>query len=297
MPLLALVKPTARNPRRTIQSWLVALLSVLVIFSIIADSATAARRRGSSRGRSRQSLAAAKAYKAKAAQSIQRQLDAARNVLANAESQAAISEATVSNAISQLSDIRVQIENAHDDVAQAAKTLHELEKEILADQLPNSELIIAQEVLRQAKNTMHDALHRVFNILHESGVSDETARLREFESLSDEQKVMLEKDPSYQVAQRDMQTAAAQVTRLRRELFLADKQWVDARQELTDADKSSREGTRQATTTGMNMFGGQQKLRSNRQVAAAARSVIAQGEARLRQLGASTTSSPNKKKK
>jgi hypothetical protein len=281
---------------RGVKSIILTLLSVSLLTSLLSGT-TEARRRG--HGRSRQSAAVAQAYRAMAIQNIQQQIGIARNVLGSAESKAAMSQSTVSSAISRLTDAREQINSAHEDVALAAKALHDLEKEILADLPPNAELNIAKEVLQQAKNSMHDALHRLFNIPHVTGKSDEAARLAEFESLSDEQKAILEKDPGYQVAQREMQAAAAQVTHLRREVLMADKEWVDARQELTDADKRSREGTQQATTAGMSMFGGQQKLRSNQQIAAFARSVIAQGEARLRQLGANPngSSSALKKKK
>jgi hypothetical protein len=277
-----------------------ALLSIVLVTSLLSGTSNA-RRSGHYRGRSRRSSAISRAYRAQAIQNIRAQVSLARSVLANAESQAAMSQATVSNSISQLSGIREQIEGAHDDVAQAAKTLHELEKDILDEQTPDSELKIAETVLQQAKNSMHAALHRVFNIPHKSGESNESARLIEFESLSNEQKEILEKDPGYQIAQRDLQTAAAQVAQRRREVFLADKEWVEARQALAEADRHSRKGTQQATTAGMSLFGGQQKLHSSQQLAASARSIIAFGEARLRQLGAksgsSSSSSKHKKKR
>jgi chromosome segregation ATPase len=303
MPVDTLLPPVSREGelRRKIKAMLLLLLTVAIVGSLFCETASAARRRGNNRGRNRTSSAAYQAYRAQAIQSIQHQVSQARNVLANAESQASMSQAAVNSANSKLSDIREQIENAHDDVAQAAKALHDLEKEILADQAPNSELNLAQAVLQQAKNSMHDALHRVFDIPHVTGVSDEAARLQEFASLSDEQKAILAKDAGYQIAQRDMQTAAAQVTKLRRELFLADKQWVYARQELTDADQRSRKGTQEATTAGMNKFGSAQQMHSSQQVATSARSIIAYGEARLRSLGAnpnpSFSSSQKKKKK
>jgi hypothetical protein len=82
-----------------------------------------------------------------------------------------------------------------------------------------------------------------------------------------------------------MQKAAKELDRVRQKLFRANEDWLAARREQIDADKSARDQKRQAGTTGLGALSDKQDLRTAREVAAAARTMIAIGESRLRYLG------------
>jgi hypothetical protein len=203
---------------------------------------------------------------------IQDQVAAAKNVLAAAETQAAMSQRQIDEAAQKLSTIRDALEKERENIAEAGKTLREIETEIVADQPPDSEFARAQTAFEQAQKTYHREMRRVVS-------STSTAKL------SSSQKEALEADSAYRFARQEMQKAAKELSRIRQKLFRANEDWLAARREQIDADKSARDQKRQAGTTGLGSLSDKQDLRTAREVAAAARTMIALGESRLRYLG------------
>ena len=266
---------------------LVAVALLLVDFSAEAEAAKR-RRRGSSR---HSRAAAAQARKQQMIKSIQQQVAVARQVLDAAESQAAMSQAQVNQALSKLSGIREDIERGHDDAEQAAKTLHGIEAEILAEQQPDSDLVRAQAILAEAKDDMHDAMHRLIRLPDVDEKPGDAARLTDLANLSPVQRKLLENDNDYQAAQDQMREAGRNVDQVRQKLLRAESNWVAARQDLAEARRRSRDESQQAKTAGLSSLGDRQDLRKAQDVATAARTIIAKGEALLRQLEEKSSSS------
>lgn len=268
---------------------LVALIAVAMLLVDFSAEAEAAKRRRRGSSRSSRAAAAAKARKERTIKSIQQQVAAARQVLAAAESQTAMSQAQVNQALSKLSGIRDDLETGHDDAEQAAKTLHEIEAEILAEQQPDSDLGRAQAVVAQAKDDVHREIHRVLRLPNVHEKPGDAARLTDLANLSPVQRKLLENDNGYRSAQDRMREAGRNADQVRQKLLQADSNWVAASQDLAEAKKRSRDESQQAKTAGLSSLGDRRDLRSAQNVAAAARAIIAQGEARLRQLGAKSS--------
>lgn len=266
------------------------MLIVLVAFALLMtafSSDVEARRR---RGRGRSAAAAAKARKAQMIKTIQQQVAAAQKVLSAAESQAAMSGDQVKQALSQLSGIRTEIESAHENVAEAATTLREIEAEILAEQKSDSPLELAKKDLRRAQEAVHLTIHAVLDLPNHHEHSGERGRLADLASISSSERATLGDDARYHASLRELNEAARRVKELREALFEGDPEWVAAQRALADAQQRSRESTQQAQTAGLGSLGDRQNLHNAQQIAATARAIIAQGETRLRQLGAKPTS-------
>lgn len=270
-----------------------AMIAVALLLAGSLGDAQAASKRGAryNSNASRQAAAAAKARKAQQIKSIQQQLSVARQILANAESQTAMSQGEVNQALAKLSGIRTEIESAEDDVEQAVKTLHAIEAEILAEQPPDSEFATALAAETQAKDDVHRAIHRVLGLPEHPGQSVDAALLNDVAEISAAQRQALDSDVNYLVAQQDLKDAAARVEKLRRQLFQANADWIAAERDLSEAHTRAREGTEQAKTAGLSSLDDRQDLSRAQNVAAAARALVAQGEARLRQLGAKPAAS------
>ncbi len=276
--------------------FLIALVVVGLLLVAFSNDAEAAKKRKRGSSRNRRAAATAKARKQQAVKSIQRQVAAARQVLVAAESQGRMSRSKVNQAISKLSKIHIDIENAHQDLQESAKTLHEVEAEIRSEQKPDSDLSRANAAMAKAKDDVNLAIHRVLRLPEDHGASVGDERLKDLAKLSPEQRKTLESDSSYAVARGVMKAAGREAEQIRRKVFRSDPEWVAARRDVVDAEMRSRKGSRQARTTGLGSLGDRQDLRKAKNVAAAARTVIARGEIRIRQLGGKKRPSPSSKK-
>lgn len=264
------------------------LLMVALLLGLACPSANA---RGRSRGSAKAAAAAAKARKQRAIKALQQQVAAAQQVLSAAESQAAMSQSEVTRAAETLSGIREQIKSERLNVQEANKALQELESEILGQQGPDSDYARTQAKLKSARHTLHRVMHRVLTLPDDSDQADEAARLRDLARLSQEDKAKLEQDLDYQVAQENVKLAARRHDEARRTVLEANAEWVAARKELADNEKSVRESSEHSQGAALSSLDDRQNLHRAQTIAAEARAIIAQGEARLRQLGATPQNS------
>lgn len=294
--------PTSSHMRRPVfagscKRLLMFLLAIGLLLTCFSEDALA-----KGRGRSRQSAAAAKAAKQRTISAVQKQVAAARQVLAAAESQSAMSQTQVTQAVDKLSEIREAIKSAQAGTQEAANLLQDIEAEIVGEQTPDSELVRAQANLETATQTLHRVMHRVVTLPDDSDKSNDAGRLGDLAKLSPEERDRLEQDPAYQTARDNWKTAARNFKQCRQKLLEADEDWVAARQDLADAKQSVHESEQQSQTAGLGSLGDRQDLRQAQNIAATARAAVAQGEARLRQLGVNpsagqASSSAAKKKK
>ena len=104
--------------------------------------------------------------------------------------------------------------------------------------------------------------------------------------LKPEQRAALEADSGYQPATGNLKVSANNLRTLRKKLFDSNSDWIAGKNELLDAKRRSTEDKRQASLVGAESRRDKQLLNQAQQLAWEARRVIAEGEVRLRQLGA-----------
>jgi hypothetical protein len=91
-------------------------------------------------------------------------------------------------------------------------------------------------------------------------------------------------DPQYGAAVEALSDAKREQDRIRTDLLAKNQEWQAASQELRDVAAERRE-KQQAGVGSLGMMSASRNLRNAEEIAAAARQVIAVGEARLRQMG------------
>lgn len=258
-----------------------ALLLMVLALLAIASSALDVHARGRGRSSARQAAAARKQQLIKV---LQQQLTVARQVLAAAESKQSMSSHEVNQAISQLSDLRTSIDEAQVDAREAAKTLHEIEAEILAQQSANSDVVKSEAVLAQAKTRLHAAIHQVIALPDDFDKPAESARLGDLAKMTDEDRKRLDNHDEYLKAKRELTDATRRLSHSKKVLLEQDADWVAARDQLREAEQTAQRGKQQATTVGVGSLDARQDLRKSQAVASTAREMIGQLEFRLRQL-------------
>ncbi len=268
-----------------------------LVMGLFVSSADAAKRRG--HRNNRRASAMAQAQRNEAIKNIQQQVAAAQRVLSSAQFQASMSQTQVSEAMSKINKISSDIEVAHDDVQQASKALREIEAEIIAEQTPDSEYGKTKAAFDEAQRASHLIIHRLAGLSGTIEATESRSGLLDVAKLNPEQQAAIEADSAYQSAERSFKVAADNLSRLRKKLFESDSDWTAGQRELLDAKSRSSEDTRQVTSVGLEARRDKRQLNQAQQLVWEARRVIAQGEARLRQLGAKplASKSPSSKPK
>jgi hypothetical protein len=262
---------------------------ILTLAAIVVGGGTpnALAYRGRSRGRS--SAAAAAAMKKRTIAQLQQQVAQAKQILADASTKGALSQQQVNAAASKLSGIHQELVDARASAAEARKTLHEIEKEILDEQKEDSEYAIAIKAVAEAKEELNRVVHSYAKLPQEGGRSAEAHRFFELSKMSPEERKALEADAAYLEAKGSVARGAKVIDGIKKGLFEADSQWVEASKDLAAAEQAAHDADRHASTVGVGSLGVRQDARNAQQVAAQAQAIIAQGEAQLRALGASSS--------
>lgn len=269
--------------RRTLKPMAIVLLALLTLVSCLTD----VEARG--RGRSRAAAAAAKARKAQMIKVLQQQLAVARQILAAAESKTALSASEVSQAFGALGQLRQSAEQSQADVKEAAKTLRDIEQEIWEEQTADSQARKDVIAFEQAKQDLHDVIHRLAKVMDKAHTSADAGRLADLASLPEADRARLEADPIYKGAVQRATELGKNAGISRQQLFEKDAEWLAARDDLREAQKCAVEGQQQATSVAVGAAGDRQDLRRAGNVAAAARMTVFQLETQLRQLGVKDT--------
>lgn len=247
--------------------------------------------------------AAAKAQRARLISSVQQQVVNAQQILQKAESQSQMTQAELNAANTKLSGIREDIGNTQHDVVEAAKTLRDIEAELIAQQTPDSEYGKALATADEVKNDVHLTIHRVLNLPMQELKPGLDPRKEDLKQLTITQMSTLQDNQSYIDSDMSLKDAIQKVSHFRQKLFQDDSEWVAAHEDLVNANHDKRDGEKERRMTGSSAAGKRQELQNVNNVVQTARSIIAQGEYRLRQLGASvpqakpTASSPTPRKK
>lgn len=274
--------------------WLIlALITGASLFCSGFTEAAPRRSRGRSSYSSR-AAAAARAQRAQLIKNLQNQVSNARQVLSSLESKSVMTQSQLTSASARLEGIQQSIKDSHQDAVAAAKTLRDIEAEIVQAQTPTSEFAKANAAVDDARKAVHETMHEVLKLPVESDQSGIDGGRAELQKLSDSQRDTLMADARYKEADQTLRDAIRTVGQLRLQLFQDDKDWTAAHQDLTDAHQKQRDEEKERRVNGTAVTGKKHELQNMATVAANARSIIAMGEFRLRQLGASTGSTQNK---
>lgn len=272
-------------------------LAALVVGNIVSSEA-APRMRVPRHHHKGASAGAVAAGKKQMIQTIQDQVAAARQVLAAAESQAAMSEQELGGLKERIAAARKEIEAAGSEERKAREELRAIESRILYAQGPESPLSKAQAAIDEAQQALDLELHRLVSLPEHAGKPTSADRSADSRLLSAGDKETLRNDAEYQSALRRLESAKRGFAQIREDWFKQDPDWVAASKAVAEADQKERKSKQEGKTGAMGSVPAKRNLRTAQDVAAAARATIAQGEAMLRQLGVrpSQANAPKAKK-
>jgi hypothetical protein len=209
------------------------------------------------------------------------QINAARQVLANAESTGSAARAKIEASLAKLRDEAQKFHDAQSVTRHAAKELAEIETEIIDEQTPDSPYKQAVKNLEAVRQNLNQAEER---ILADSTIQAKLAGLTGV-SLQEAKRKILELDGSYLVAKDELHATGNSVAHLRTELFQADKHWKEAAETLTQARKDEKAAEEMTHSGASGRVGLTWTAKNASEAAAVARAAIAQAEGVLRTTG------------
>lgn len=225
-------------------------------------------------------------------EALRREIRDARKVLAQAESQTSLSK-------KQLQELNDRLAASHDAVSSArpkqASSQHifeGIEAQILEDEGPDSKIGRAKTAMEEAHKAAEREFYRVLGRSHAGGQSESEAITPG--SLSKDEEKRLKQDAAYQSAVKKLKRTEQDYAALRREVVEQSAEWIAAKEAAREKsernEKKHESGKGKPSSAQMSI---QRELHNAKDLAAVARKVIAQDEARLRQLGVNPALDPS----
>jgi hypothetical protein len=253
------------------------MLLAAAIFATFVSPANAYRRWGRSyaysamRARQRQYLNIAAAS----------QLNAARQVLAAAESTGSTAQSKLDASLAKLTEEAQKFHEAQSMTRHAAKELAEIEKEILEEQPEDSPYVKATKSVEATHEKIKTLEQR---ILQEQSVEVELSGLTG-SKLAEKKESILSLRPEYIEAKALLNMQGSELAHIRSELFHSDKHWKEAAESLTQARKEEKDAEKMTHSGASGRVGLRVTARNASEAAVVARTAIAQAEAVLRMNG------------
>ncbi|MCA9060633.1 MAG: hypothetical protein KDA85_19110 [Planctomycetaceae bacterium] len=218
-------------------------------------------------------------------QALNQQITAATQVLSQIQSNAAKTEQELKAANARLEGIRQSVEGAHEDAAVGAKTLREIETELIRQQGTDSELAKAERTLEEARLEVHETIMLVTQLPPIPIEPGKDPKRADIARLSAQQYESLKRDQRYQGAEAVCRSAAAAVAHIRKDVFEQDSAWRSAHRDLLAANKREKESAADRSHAGAEVARDRGQLRSQQSIASEAQAMIARAQDQLRQLG------------
>lgn len=234
----------------------------------------------------RHATAMVQAQKAQMINVLQSQVVLANQILINAESKSAMSQSLAYEAMSKLNHIRKEMESAHADVHHAFQEVQMIEADILAGQDDHSEFAEATRAVDNSNQEVHRVFHKLAQTPEEESISTNDTRLVEMSRLPESERIKIKNDSEYKLAINQLSIAEQQVLVVRKKLMENSKEWRDAKRNLDKTRHDSREEIEKAKPLSIAASNKNQETLQLRNVVENAKLMVAQGELRLRQLGA-----------
>ncbi len=260
----------------------------LILFLSLSTTSVEAQYRSHHRTSSyhRHATANIQAQKKQMINMLQSQVAMANQVLANAESKSAMSQSIAYEAMSKLNHIRQEIETANAEVHNAFEEVQMIEADILAEQASNSEFAEATKAVGLCNQEVHRVFHSLAHTPEDEKISTEDSRFVEMSRLPESQRITIKSDPEYKFVTEQLAKAEQHVVDVRKKLFEGSKEWRDAKRTLDKARQDAREEMAKTKPATMAATHQNQEAQQLRNVIENAKLIVAQGELRLRQLGA-----------
>jgi len=254
----------------------------LALAFVVAPESAHAR----SRSRSRNNSAAAAAAKRKQQiATIQKQIAEAKKVLAAAEGQVQMSQSEVNAAVSKLQGVAGELGSLKTEHDAQLRALHEVETKLLDSQPDGSPLDKAEDDVERKLQVLDLAFHEATGIPQHKEPPTSASRALELRSLTADQKNLLEINPGYQLAQKELKDAVAHLESCKMEVLKSDSEWNRLHDDYVAATKRINEAKSNSQGSGLDSLRAHQGLTKSKKLADAARQMIAQGEMQIRQLG------------
>jgi len=209
------------------------------------------------------------------------QLNAAKEVLAAAESTGGAAQSKLNSALARLRDEAQKFHDAQSTTRHLAKELAEIEHDILEEQKEGSEYAQASKRVEVARTKLNEIEQR---IMAEPEVQSKLSGLTG-SKLDETRASILSLRTDYLIAKDDLATAGSEMSRIRSELFHSDKDWKEAAEALAQARKEERAAEEMTHSGTSGRVGALQTVKSAGEAAAAARAAIAQAEAAIKANG------------
>lgn len=227
---------------------------------------------------------------------LQKQLDGARKVLDSVTSSGALTQAQIASARQAALAAREALHESAKQDNEVSKKLRVIEDGILEAQSDDSEYAKALNEIHLAQRAMNTELHRILKWQPPADDEAESTRLSELAHLTAEERERLAADPRYTTKQEALHQSIDKLVATKKKLFESSAEWKQAHAEHHRVDQEQAKQERAVQGAANDSSAGREELRDAAEIAASARSTIAQAQARLNALGAKpNTPTPEKK--
>jgi electron transport complex protein RnfC len=272
---------------------LAALLTLICLVAINLSLADQPKNKNAKRRRDANAKAAAKEKQEEATlRAARAQKSAAEKVLAAAESKGADAQSKLDSSLAKLKEESDQFHDAQSTARHLAKELAEIEQEIIDEQTADSPYAKASKEVETARAKLVAIEER---ILAEADVQSQLAGLSGVK-LVEKQTALLSLRPDYIPAKTALETAGANLTRLRNELFQNDSDWKEASEALAKARKEEQEAEAQTRGPTSGRISIAKSAKNAAEAAAQARAAIAQADKVIRNIENRQKNDPPPKK-
>jgi hypothetical protein len=256
---------------------LIAATIVLTAVLVHPTSAQAYRRRGRSysyasmRARHQQYLN----------QAANAQLNAAKQVLAAAESTGGGAQSKLDAALSKLREEATKFHEAQSTTRHAAKELAEIEQEILEEQKEESPYAKAAKQIEAARKKLKNVQDKI----ESDGAVQVQLQGLTGAKLAETRESIFKSHADYLDAKAALDADAGELSRIRHDLFQADKHWKEAADTLVQARKEESAAEQMTHSGASGLQSMHATVRNASEAAAFARAAMNQAEAVLRTNG------------
>jgi chromosome segregation ATPase len=254
----------------------------LVVCSLLMGLAS----NGLTAPRSRSASSYARQARQRAIDAVRKEIAAAKQILEQLQSKQSLSQSQLQEAASQLSARRKDADAAEHDDAEIHRKLREIEERVLSNQGPESEYGRQAEIVEASRKSLDAELHRVTGLEpHPADADMESERVKELAGLSEDQRGRLNADERYKAARDDLQKQRRKLETVEQQVLAADPEWKRTVEDHERAEKEEDKAQTAQRSSARDSNRAMAQVRSQQELASRAQAVIANGEAKLRQLG------------
>lgn len=260
------------------------LLLILPLLALTVSSADAQRR-----GRSNRGAAMAKAMREQTIKAAQAQYAQAESLLSIAMSNGSGAEGRLSAVIAEMQHSANEFRQARSQEIDLKKELAEIEADILKEQKSESDYVRFQTELQDKKGQLARLESKLLGTTEFAAKKATLLKSTEGPAaVAAYRKETLDHDSEYTTLKLRVEELNVTLGKLKRELFTNDSEWKETHDAMVEAHKDVDEANGEVYKKAPDRMDPLRDIKSAKQAAAAARTVMAQAEAVLKQYNAPT---------